>query len=59
MTLAVPQKGTDHTDFLSPAHAAAVARAAALRARSEFARRADDATIEAVRRLTSHSGIEI
>ena len=47
MTLAVPQKGIDQTQFLSPAHAAAVARADALRARSEFARPADAATIEA------------
>jgi L-lactate utilization protein LutC len=59
MTLAVPQKGTDQTEFLSPTHAAAVARADALRARSQFARPADAATIEATAAALRDKGYDI
>ena len=59
MTLAVRQKATDPTEFLSPAHAAAVARADALRARSEFARPADAATIEATAAALSDKGYDV
>jgi L-lactate utilization protein LutC len=62
MTLAVPQKGTDqteHSGFLSPAHAAAVARADALRARSAFAQPADPATIEATAAALRDKGYDV
>jgi len=59
MTLAVPEKGIDQPEFLSPAHAAAVARADALRARSEFARPADVATIEATAAALSGKGYDV
>lgn len=59
MTLAAPEKGTDQTEFLSPAHAAAVARAEALRARSEFARPADTATIEATAAALRDKGYDV
>jgi len=58
MTLAVPQKATE-TESLSPAHAAAVARADALRARSEFARPADTATIEATAAALRDKGYDV
>ena len=59
MTLAAPEKGTDQTEFLSPAHAAAVARAEALRARSEFARPADTATIEGTAAALRDKGYDV
>ena len=62
MTLAVPRKGTDQTDqteFLSPAHAAAVARADALRARGEFAHTADAATIDATAAALRAKGYDV
>ncbi len=58
MTLAVPQKATE-TESLSPAHAAAVARADALRARNEFARPADAATIEATAAALRDKGYDV
>ena len=59
MTLAVPQQGTDQTEYRSAAHAAAVARANALRARSEFARPADAATIEATAAALRDKGYDV
>ena len=60
MTLAVRQKPTEtETESLSPAHAAAVARADALRARSEFARAADSATIEATAAALRDKGYDV
>ena len=62
MTLAVPQKGIDQTDqpaFLSPEHAAAVARADALRARSAFAQPADRDTIEATAAALRDKGYDV
>jgi CheY-like chemotaxis protein len=47
------------TEFRSPAHAAAVARADALRARSEFARPADASTIEATARALRDKGYDV
>jgi hypothetical protein len=45
--------------FRSPAHAAAVARAESLRARSTFAQPADDSTIEATARALRDKGYDV
>ena len=55
MAIATPA----HTEFRSPAHAAAVARADALRARSAFAQPADDSTIEATAAALRGKGYDV
>jgi len=47
------------TEFRSPAHAAAVARADALRAKSTFARPADESSIEATARALRDKGYDV
>lgn len=55
MAIATP----DQTEFRSPAHAAAVARADALRIRSAFARPADESTIEATALALRDKGYDV